>query len=141
MNTITIEWSAEDRARIDTLIEKLDKLTSHDCSKCVDSAIKYVAAMLGHSTATPATEAEPTVNPTEEEKPAAGQETAKTEPQPEPEPVKVDLADIQNKVVALSNAGKKAEVKEIVTKYADRVSKIPEDKRAEVLAQLTKLEG
>lgn len=50
-------------------------------------------------------------------------------------------ADIQKVVVRLAAAGKKAEVREIVKGYADRVSAIPEDKRAEVLARLSALEG
>jgi hypothetical protein len=49
--------------------------------------------------------------------------------------------DIQKVVVRLAAAGKKAEVREIVKGYADRVSAIPEDKRAEVLARLSALEG
>ena len=35
----------------------------------------------------------------------------------------------------------KAQVREIITAYADRVSNIPEDKYAEVMAKLTALEG
>lgn len=50
-------------------------------------------------------------------------------------------ADIQKVVVRLAAAGKKAEVRETVKGYADRVSAIPEDKRAEVLARLSALEG
>lgn len=59
---------------------------------------------------------------------------------PETPPVP-STADIQKVVVRLAAAGKKAEVREIVKGYADRVSAIPEDKRAEVLARLSALEG
>lgn len=58
------------------------------------------------------------------------------------EPIKtVELSDIQKKVVELSAAGKKAEVREIVTKYASRVSAIPAEHTAEVWEKLTALEG
>lgn len=57
------------------------------------------------------------------------------------EPPVPSTADIQKVVVRLAAAGKKAEVREIVKGYADRVSAIPEDKRAEVLTRLSALEG
>ena len=47
-------------------------------------------------------------------------------------------ADLSQLVVRLSAAG---QVREIITAYADRVSNIPEDKYAEVMAKLTALEG
>lgn len=56
----------------------------------------------------------------------------------EPSPA---LEDIQKKVVELSAAGKKTEVRAIVKAYADKVSEIPADKLAEVWKQLTALEG
>lgn len=55
--------------------------------------------------------------------------------------VKYSKEDVQQKVVSLAAAGKKAEVKEIVNAYAERVSAIPEDKLDEVMAKLTALEG
>ena len=58
------------------------------------------------------------------------------------EPAKVvSLADIQKKVVELSAAGKKAEVRDIITKFANRVSAIPAEHTAEVWSQLIGLEG
>lgn len=50
-------------------------------------------------------------------------------------------AGLSQLVVRLSAAGLKAQVREIITAYADRVSNIPEDKYAEVMAKLTALEG
>lgn len=55
--------------------------------------------------------------------------------------VKYSKEDVQQKVVSLAAAGKKAEVKEIVNAYAERVSAIPEDKLDEVMAKLIALEG
>ena len=124
--TITIELCAEDRARLDKIIEAL---SHHDCSRCANDVAKYVVGTLET-----ASDAEP-----------AEHETA----QPEPEVVApaaevaeaVSLADIQKKVVELSAAGKKAEVREIITAYAKKVSDIPEDKTTEVWNKLTALEG
>ena len=55
--------------------------------------------------------------------------------------VKYSKEDVQQKVVSLAAAGKKAEVKEIVNAYAERVSAIPEDKLDEVMDRLIALEG
>jgi hypothetical protein len=61
---------------------------------------------------------------------------------PVEEPIKVvSLSDIQKKVVELSAAGKKAEVRDIITKYANRVSAIPAEHTAEVWDQLIGLES
>lgn len=130
MNTITIELCAEDRARLDNILEAL---TSHDCSRCANDVAKYVVGTL-----------ETAQEPAEAPEPIK-EETA----QPEPEVVApaaevaeaVSLADIQKKVVELSAAGKKAEVREIITAYAKKVSDIPEDKTTEVWNKLTALEG
>jgi hypothetical protein len=54
---------------------------------------------------------------------------------------KVTLSDIQQKVVALSAAGKKAEVRDVIKKYADRVSAIAVTAYVEVWDELAKLEG
>ena len=78
------------------------------------------------------------------EVPDAAEETAvasneETAPEPVEEPAKaVTLADIQKKVVEMSAAGKKDEVREIITKYASRVSAIPAEKTAEVWEQLVR---
>lgn len=55
--------------------------------------------------------------------------------------VKYSKEDVQQKVVSLAAAGKKAEVREIVEAYAERVSLIPEDKLDEVMDKLIALEG
>lgn len=57
------------------------------------------------------------------------------------EALQYKLEDIQQKVVALSASGKKAEVREIVKSYAEKVSAIPADKFGEVMAKLIGLEG
>lgn len=117
MNTITIELCAEDRARLDNI---LTALTSGRA----------------HASAPETTQEPPKAQP--EETPAPQAEQPKAEETAVPV---VALADIQRKVVELSAAGKKAEVRGIVKAYAAKVSDIPVDKTAEVWQQLIDLEG
>ena len=139
--TITIELCSEDRARLDGILEALK---NHNCKGCVEAATAYAAAQL--SPAYAAAQLSPAVVPGE---PATeDHEEPKAEPTPEPEQPAakedvpaVTLSDIQQKVVALSAAGKKAQVRDIITAYASRVSAIPEDKVGEVWQKLTELEG
>lgn len=117
MNTITIELCAEDRARLDAILEALRG------PRC--------AAEGSQAKAEPE---HPVADPFPEEPP-------KEEAPKKPEPPKVKMEDVQQKVVELSAAGKKAEVRAIVTAYAERVSNIPEAKLGEVMEKLLKLEG
>ena len=125
MNTITIELCQEDRARLDAILAALTD--GHNCEKCVKDVAQYAAAVAADAAQEKAEE------PTQAETPA--EENAPTEAPA------VKLADIQRKVVELSGAGKKAEIRSIVKDYADRVSGIPGDKLAEVWDRLTALEG
>ena len=137
---ITIELSAEDRARLDGLRAAMEKLSG---TKVTDVDLTPPA------TAQPTT---PKTEPQSDEKPKAEEEPVKEEKEPEtaPEPQAtaqpqvgpaVSAEEIQRKVVDLCAKGKKAEVREIINKYAEKVSSIPEDKRGEVMAQLNNLEG
>ena len=85
-------------------------------------------------------------------KPEAEAPEAQTAPEPEaaqPEKpaekaaplAEATLADVRSTFIALSSAGLKQQAREIVLKYADKLSNIPADKCAEVLAKLKKLEG
>lgn len=125
MNAIPIELCQEDRARIDKVIELLTLSTGQRCQSCADAVQQAF------------TETRPvefTKDTPAEEAPAEPAQEADTAPQ-------VTKADIQQKVIQLSAAGKKAEVREIVTAVATKVSDIPEDKLAEVWAALNALEG
>ncbi len=136
MNTITIALCQEDRARLDKIIEALGQ-----------TQLMPAAASVAQNTpqpevkeSLPETEAPAEVQETAEETVAAVNE--ETAPEPVEEPAKVvSLSDIQKKVVELSAVGKKAEVRDIITKYANRVSAIPAEHTAEVWNQLTALEG
>lgn len=120
--TATAELCQEDRARIDKVIELLTLSTGQRCQSCADA----VQEAFGDR---------PPIEFTKEDELAEEPvQEAETKPQ-------VSRADIQQKVIQLSAAGKKAEVREIVTAVATKVSDIPEDKLVEVWNRLTGLEG
>lgn len=138
MNTITIELCAEDRARLDKILEAL--MARPDCTLCAKQVVDYCTQVTGVNEYGAKVEPEA---PAEPEHPV---ENPFPEPVTQKEPEKptapaVTKSDVQQKVVALSAAGKKAEVREIVHAYAERVSGIPEDKLPEVMAKLNALEG
>ena len=114
MNTITIELCAEDRQRLDRILTALE----------------------GNST--PAT-AEPVREQLTEAKPADMTPVDEAPPQEWTAP-EYKLSDIQQKVVALAAAGKKAEVREIIKAYAPKVSELPDEKFGEIMAKLAELE-
>lgn len=125
MNAIPIELCQEDRARIDKVIELLTLSTGQRCQGCADAVQEAFTATKP---------IEFTKDNPEEETPAEPAQEVDTAPQ-------VSKADIQQKVIQLSAAGKKAQVREIVTAVATKVSDIPEDKLADVWAALNALEG
>lgn len=132
MNTITIEFSTEDRARLDRIAAALEG-AKPKCDSCVSTALDAMKA--AQTAPMEFTKEEPQP---EASKPTEAQEPPRTAIEDKPA---VSVADIQRKVVALSGAGKKAEVREIVKEYADKVSGIPEDKLGEVWTRLTALES
>ena len=130
MTTITIALCQEDRDRLDKIIEALEQSQKMPVENPIVEQDKL--------------QLDPTVeveepNEMQEVMEAFKEETA-SEPVEEPAKV-VTQADIQKKVVELSAAGKKAEVRDIITKYANRVSAIPAEKTAEVWNQLIGLEN
>ena len=134
MNTITIELCAEDRARLDNI---LDALKGGAACHCIPSPVApAVTAEI------PAEAPEPP-----QEKPKAADpnrltgEAPKAPEEPKKDAPEVTAAELQSKVVQLVSAGKKAETRAIVLEYAKSVSEIPAEKRAEVLARLAVLEG
>lgn len=137
-NTITIELCAEDRARLDHINVNLTELIMRvmgnqapDMGEVLQKAAPELAEKLAaqHPVADPFKEL-PKAEPVPFEQEAPKQEAPQYK-----------LEDIQQKVVALSASGKKAEVREIVKSYAEKVSAIPADKFGEVMARLAGLEG
>jgi hypothetical protein len=158
-NAITIEFCAEDRARIDNLTAALianggavEALFKQLQTPIVDDIAKMAAAVVSPENApqhaeettqaeTPKAEENPA--PTEDappwEEPAAPAPEAKAEPT-------VTLAQIQQKVMQLAtvNGGaKKAKVREIISTYGAKVSDLKDqpDKWTEVWGKLTALES
>ena len=122
MNTITIELCKEDRARLDKIIEALEQ----------SRPVEINSIPVTHPVESDAPQTEPEV-------PVKAQEEAVEAPTEKID--EVSLSDIQKKVVELSAAGKKAEVRDVITKYANRVSAIPAEHTAEVWNQLIRLEN
>lgn len=142
-NTITLELTPEDRARLDTLTRGLDRV-AHLLEKLVEC--DRCATVLAQTTPVVEADPTPTIEQAKPEKPTEAENEPESEAPTESEAVEVDepktveLSDLQQKVIALVRAGKKDKVQSIVNEYAERVSAIPEDKRAEVWDKLTALE-
>ena len=134
MNNITINLSAEDRACLNRLTEALEGMAA------LETLILDQVRSLGTTTSAPVIEAqatkepEPTNTQPEPETPAQAKNEGDTAPE-------VTVDDIRSKVLTLTGAGKKDEVRAIVKEYAEKVGDIPADKRAEVLQKLKALEG
>lgn len=131
MNTIIIEFCAEDRERLDRLTAALENA----------NPLEKASAAMKHLAETVQAAAEPAPAPVKEEEPA---------PAPVPEPVKEEppkpahtLADVQALVqtMLVPGSNKRAEVKALIKSYAERVSAIPADKIDEVWKKLAEMKG
>lgn len=135
MNTITIELCTEDRARLDAILEALQK-ASPRCDNCV-KLVNDLCNAKGSAPEAPQApaEEEPTNTQPEPEKPAQ----AKPEnDSPAPE---VSVEDIRSKYMSIAATPNREKARTLIKLYADKISDIPEDKRAEVLEKLNALEG
>ena len=156
-NTITIEFCAEDRARLDRLSNLLEQRIAQvevimsDREESDDEIQQKLAAIVAkandpaeapkHATGEAEASPQPETQP-EEETPTAAEEITPAEPLKEETPT-VTKAQIQQKVVQLAagfGGAKKAKVREIVNAYAKKVSDLPEDKWTEVWNKLIALE-
>lgn len=119
MNNITIDWSAEDRARIDRLAELLERITA------------------GHpATTAPAEEAEtlPWEQAPATTAPAEETETLPWEQESRPAP---DRRTVKSLAVKKIQAGHRDAVKSLITAYgAEKIDLVPEDRLAAFLADL-----
>jgi hypothetical protein len=142
MNTIVIELCTEDRARIDRLTEAMERRACDGCVKdslaWAESVMRAAGAAVAPNNAPDAVEgAQPpqTTHPIDEELPWA-------EAAPSPAPVKApSLAEFQKALTlrCAESEETKAKVRALLHEYAPAASKVPEDKRAEVLERLAKL--
>jgi hypothetical protein len=132
MNVITIELCAEDRGRLDKIIELLGGLRLPDCSSCS----KDLAGYLDHATSVLEARSEEAAAP-----------TVKAPVVAEPEPVKaapaVTLEQIQKKAtqIAAASADKKAKLRALVNQYASKVTDLPADTWPAVWDALCALES
>lgn len=140
MNKITIELCAEDRARLDSILEALQ---GKSCTKCVQEVAQVLSG--------PKNEPQNGVL-SDEKKEVDLQDLKKTfteatdappweEGVPHVAP-KYTKADLQQKVVNIIAAGAdRAKVRGIINEYAERVGLVPDDKVDEVMERLAALEG
>lgn len=122
MNVIEFRLCAEDRARLDDIIAGLAALVPSGTMS--DAAEALTAPVL----------------PPEESHPADAP-VAHLDPPAAPAAKPISLAEFQKEFTtrAAESAAMKAKVRELIHKYADSVSAIPEDKRTAVLAELAAL--
>ena len=146
-NTITIELCAEDRARLDKIIEGLVANTPK-CDKCAKTVAETVAAVTQTHTEEPqeAPKEEPkTETPPAEEAPQVSTQEPESDAPAEVVEPAVTLEQIQQKVVQLAAAGadKKAKVRDVISAYGTKVSDLKgqPEKWNEVWDKLTALEG
>lgn len=121
--TITIELCKEDRQRI-------------------DEVIAFLGLIAGELKSRP-TAQEPTIEHPADASTAPWEAPAEPAPaaEPVPEVKPVTLAEFQKAVTQTVAKGpkQKAAAKEIINKYAASVSAVPEDKRADVIAELAQI--
>jgi hypothetical protein len=142
MNLITIELCAEDRARIDLLTERIERLSEAVERKSCDDNVKVALALIDQhkrESSAPVEAVPETPAPVEVE--AAPVEEVPPAADPAPAPKIPSLAEFQ-KALSLRCAeseATKAKVRELLHEYAAAASQVPEEKRSEVLDRLAKL--
>lgn len=142
MNTITISLCKEDRQRIDEVIAFLGLIAGELKSRPASADLSQI--MIPGTALPTMTQAEDgTVKLVQPDHPADAPTTHLEPPaaDPAPEVKPVSFAEFQKAVTQAVVKGpkQKAAAKEIVNKYAPSVSEVPEDKRAEVMAELAKI--
>lgn len=109
---LTVELHADDRARLDKIIELLGRSNGIKPAELAELVPAKVEAKI---------------------------EPPTPEPQPEPS-VTIDDVRLLVQKLATPSSGKREAVRELVKRYADSVSAIPDDKLDEVHAELVKLD-
>ena len=141
---VTASLHEEDRTRIDELIRALHELTGGNCGPHATTGGYKIAPQT--DAAEPVKEIDQPAEKASESEQDAPAPWAKDAPDlpgvaEEAPAARYSVEDVQQKVVSLAAAGKKAEVREIVNAYAAKVSDIPADKLDEVMDKLIALEG
>lgn len=138
---LTTELCQEDRERIDRLTAALERVTNRPAAEQPeDDPIRAaLAEQVAKSERAHAESLENAPGGTEAETPTLTSQPEEKQSQEKPA-AKVSRADVRAKVIALSAAGKKDLVREVVHQYADKVTAIPEDKLTECFDKLAALE-
>lgn len=149
---VTVNLCAEDRARLDKIIDLLSARASEELKSSAEAKppddiqkkLAEVVASVSTETVENATdEAETpttTENPTEPINEAQPEPTEATQAE-EPKKPSVTMQMLTNKAITLSAAGMKDQVRDVVHQYAKTVTSLPEDKWDEVYEKLNALEG
>ena len=119
-----VQLGAEDRARIDKLLDRLEELTGQ---------------MAGAVTVEPTKENTLEAKPVEDEPMPWGPEPEKPAEQPKPS---INLDQIRQRVTLLRANGtpeQKEGAKNVVLEYANNITSLPEDKWPEIWDKLTAL--
>lgn len=115
---ITLELCAEDRARLDQILDTL-AAGRPNCERCVQCFMDMAASILRPGDKLPAPQAE-------------------TEP-PAPDVTLDQVRRLALELSVIDDGKKKAQVKAVVNDYADKISALPQDKLPEVMARLEAL--
>lgn len=134
---ITINFSEEDRQLLEGLMGSVSLLASvlgNTLPKEVQKQVIEEVTDPQHPADAPATHLEVVQSEPVVEEP-------KPEPAPAAAPIIISFAEFQKAVTLAVSKGPEAKkaAKAIVNKYAPSVSEIPEEKRAEVMAELAKI--
>lgn len=149
MSNITIELSKEDRKVLESLTDAVSLLASVLGSMQpgqVQQTIVQEATEIEHPADTSTKHLEPQVaetNSPADENPAV-EPVVEAEPvpnEPTPEVKVIPFPEFQAAVTRVVAKGtkQKAAAREIINKYGGSVSAVPEDKRAEAMAELAKI--
>jgi hypothetical protein len=144
MNVITIELCAEDRARLDRLAAALEK-ASPDCAACARSVAEGVAKFVANAEL-PATCPDNATETADVDPAPVAHPADDVAPWEDPAPVTAPKAEVSlsefQKALSLRCAESdtmRAKVRALLHEYAEAASKVPADKRAEVLDRLAAL--
>lgn len=129
MNTITISFAKEDRKLLEDLLGSITLLASVIGSTQPQEVREKIIAEVTETVA----DENPVTAPTIETPAPVAEPTEEVKP--------VSLAEFQKAVTLAVTKGAEAKkiVKEIINKYATSVSAVPEDKRAEIMAELSNI--
>lgn len=141
-NTITIQFCEEDRQRIDELISAAMLLASELKSRPQIRATEEVASGSLTNLKLPEISQKDLEQLAEVDKAfKAAVESSAPIAEPAPEVKPVSLSEFQKAVTLAVSKGPDAKkaVKALINEYADSVSAVPEDKRAEVMTKLANI--